>query len=332
MLAGAWSAFSSGNNAPAYVSNTAARTGAHSLRFDHNGLSTSSTEARRALNGPKFVVGLGFGLYMFNLPPLNNLIGIELRSTSNARVIRLSFQSDGSLTAYNAAGVAVAVSDPVMGASSWNHIEIKAVIDTIVGSVEVRVNGVTVINQTDLDLGAIAVSQIKFGSHATSGTVSFAFDDIIPWDDTGTRNKDFLGPQRVQTLFPNGNTALAEWATVGAASGYEAINKTTPDGDTTYIGSDVIGQTSEFTLPTLPPETAAIAGVYIPAMGKLEDAGAGNIQVSLVSGAAVASGPDIPLTTAYTYWGSVLPLDPATGLPWTKAGLEAAKVRIKKTV
>ena len=149
MLAGAWSAFSSGNNAPAYVSNTAARTGAHSLRFDHNGLSTSSTEARRALNGPKFVVGLGFGLYMFNLPPLNNLIGIELRSTSNARVIRLSFQSDGSLTAYNAAGVAVAVSDPVMGASSWNHIEIKAVIDTIVGSVEVRVNGVTVIMRVE---------------------------------------------------------------------------------------------------------------------------------------------------------------------------------------
>ena len=102
--------------------------------------------------------------------------------------------------------------------------------------------------------------------------------------------------------------------------------------DTTFIGSTNVNDVSEFDLDTLPPETANIKGVYIRLMGKLIAAGVGAVQVSLVSNSEVSLGPEITLTTTYSYFGGVHELDPDTELPWTKEGLEAAILRVEKTI
>lgn len=333
MLSGPWAAFGSGNNTLPFVSTEQARTGTHSLKIQHSSLATGSGAwARRVYGETLAVVGHGFGMYFDHLPVNTKFCGIEIRNASNVKIGKISIEPDGSILA-EALGTDVGLSDPKITASAWHHLEYKWVIDPIVGEVEIRVNGLVVIHETDLNTGSVGASQFVIGTLIDGGSAeTFFIDDMFCWDDTGTDNNDFLGTQRATTLFVNGDTAQADWSVIGAADGYAAIDEETPDGDSSYILAEDTGDTSEFTLPAMPPETELIAGVYIPTLAKLDDAGTGNIQVSMVSGSDVSEGADTVLTTAYTYWGDAHDVDPATGDPWTKAGIEAALIRVEKTV
>jgi hypothetical protein len=338
MLAGAWAAFTAGNGTLPAVSTTQKRTGTHSLHIQYNDLATAGVIARRVIGSTKAVVGMGMGVFFDNLPVVNNEHGMEIRNGANANIVRVSIDSDGSIGLYEGVGLTIiGSSDPCIGASSWNHIETKIIIDDIVGEVEVRVNGATVIHLTDLDLGTDGAAQFVWGNPSNGGDadLNWYLDDLVCWDDTGPDNNDFMGGQRVELIFATGDTGIADWVPVGDADGFDCIDNVPPDADSTYISAEDAGETSEFTLGTLPPETETIAAVYIPLMGKLEDAGVGNVQASLVSGVSpeeVSLGPDTVLTTAYTYWGGVHERDPATDAPWTKAGFEAARLRIEKTL
>lgn len=336
MLQGAWAQFSSGNGPGAKIQASNARTGTCCLRFPFNSLATDSAQARRVLGAAHLVVGCATGIYFGGLPAVNKEWGFEFRNNSNNAIVFIAVQSDGAIAIYTgSARTFYAASDPIITAASWQHIEARIVCDDIVGAVEVRVNGITVLNETDMNLGVAGCTQMVFGMPAGKnggGSLNVDYDDIVTWNDSGDFLNSFIGACRVETVFPDGDTAQADWGITGAATGHEAIDDNPRDSDTTFISSDVATEISEFTLPTLPPETANIKGVYIPVMAKLFAAGTGNIQVSLVSGAAVSLGPDQTLTTAYTYWGGSHEIDPDTGAPWTKEGLEAALLRVEKTV
>lgn len=335
MLSGEWAQFSSAGNPPV-ISTDQKRTGSYSLKLAYNHLALTGLIARRVIGSTKTVVGIGFGVYLDSLPVLNNEHGLEIRNGSNVNILRVSVDSDGSIGLYKGSGhTSIGNSDPCIGASSWNHIETKVIVDNVVGEVEVRVNGLPVIHLTNLDLGVSGASQFVWGNPDGDVAVSdqtWYIDDIVVWDDTGTYNNDFMGGQRVVLIFPNADTAQDDWVPVGDSDAFDCVDNVPPDGDSTYISSDNTGDVTEMELAGLPPETQNIAGVYIPFMGKLEDAGVGNVQISLVSGGEVSLGPDTVLTTAYTYWGGIHETDPDTDAPWTKTALEAALLRIEKTV
>lgn len=335
MLQGAWAQFNAGNGNLPYITSDQKRTGENSLRFEIAAGANGACFARRVMGATEIVVGCGFGVFFSSLPNVNNEYGMAFLNNANENIVRIAVESDGSISVYRgtAGTTLVGSSDPVIGASSWNHIESRVVIDNVVGEVEVRVNGLTVLHFTDLDLKTVGSTQLRFGSFAAfQAGRSMYVDDIVVWNDDGDANNDFIGPASVETIFPVADTAVADFTPVGDSDGFDCIDNVPPDGDTTYIAGANEGDVSEFELGTLPPETEIIKAVYIPFLGKLEDAGIGNAQVSLVSGADVSLGPDTVLTTAYTYWGGIHDVDPATGLEWTKAGLEAALVRVEKTL
>lgn len=333
MLSGAWAQFYSGNGAPAEVSATQSRTGDYSLKIRQQYGATGAMTVRRVLGAAKTVLGIAFGIYPDGLPSSNNLAGMEIRNGSNENIVRFALESDGSIGVYTGSvPTLIGTSDPVFTSDAWSHFEAKAVIDNVVGEVEIRANGNTIFHMTDLDLGTSAATQVKFGMFENFIEYTYYIDDVVAWDDTGANNNDFMGAQRVYALWPTSDTAVADWALTGVSSGYDAIDDLVPDGDTTHLTAENTNDTSEFGLGSLPPETAGIAGVYIPTMAKLTDAGTGEIVVSLVSGSSASDGPNTTLTASYTYWGGVHELDPDTGLPWTKEGLEAAILRLKRTV
>lgn len=332
MLSGAWASFTSANANDISISSTKFRTGSKSLKFvNPNGATDNS--ARVAFGGsPRITCGHGFGLHVDSLPASNQLLGFQLRDNTNTPLITFCIQSDGSIAARkgNQAGTIIDISDSILTAGTFNHIECKTVFDTVAGSVEVRVNGVVKMNIGALNLGAVGATQFTFNSFSVYAVNTY-FDDFIIWDDGGSFCNDFLGPQRILTQFPTGDTAQADFAKNGAATGYGCISEVPPDADTTYISSATIADKSEFTLPTLPPELVTIAAVFVPVMARLDDAGVGNVKVSMVSGASVLAGTDNPLTTSYQYYKSSFDHDPDTSAAWTKSGLEAAKLRIEKS-
>lgn len=338
MLLGAYSQISAGplGEALITISTSFARTGTRSLKFQHgtSGL-TNTIVARRSLGGsPKITCGQGFGMYNTSLPVANNYIGWQFRDISNVPRLTVLVQSDGSICVRKGteSGTIIAISDTVLFAGSFNHIETWVTFDDVAGYVEVRVNGVTVIMEVGIDTDAVGATQVTMCAFNSRDFQDFYVDDWNTGDSSGTLNNTFIGPQRCLTEFPSADTAQADWALTGAGTGHGCIDQATPDGDTTYISSSVVGSKSDFALPSLPPETSAIKGVYVPLMARIDAAGIGNVKPSMKSAAALAAGVDSALTTGYAYYGSVFETDPNTGLPWTKAGLEAALLRIEKSL
>lgn len=334
MLAGEWIEVS---HTSILVSESNARTGTHSLLMQGT-LTQQNRQARRSLKGPKFAFGLGFGLYYDNdLPTSPDRQGIQIRGSANQAIATISFNPDGSFNVrrgdYN--GPLVGVTDIVISAQAYNYIETKFVIDPIVGYVEIRVNGAVEFIIADVDLGTDPATNVAFIQRmGTTGSVTMPqlrWDDLVAWDEEGDHNIDFPGPVRVLTHFPSTVTAQADWVRVGAATDVEAIDNVPPDGDTSYLGADEVNLVSEFTLPELPPEVIAVRGIYVPAMARIEDAGIGNIQVSMVSNGQVDAAPELPLTPFYTYRGSAFQANPDGDVEWTKEAYEAALIRIEKT-
>jgi len=334
MLAGLWSGLSASAGGTIELSTSFARTGTTSLKMTSGNVSTAIQESRWAFGTTAETCGIGVGVYLPNLPSSNQQVGFQFRNASNIAILTACLQSDGSICIRKGgvSGAVVDVSDAILTAGTFNHIECKAVFDTVAGAVEVRVNGVTKLQIGSLDLGSVGAATGALMIFNFPTGFSVYWDDLFTWDDTGTENNDFIGAQRILTIMTDADTAQADFTVVGAADGVDAINNIPPDGDTTYIYSSVVGDKSDFTLPTLPPELVQIAAVFVPVMARLDAAGIGNLLVSMISGGDDAPGTDSPLTTGYTYYKNIFELDPDTSAPWTKAGLEAALLRVEKSL
>lgn len=334
MLAGVYAQLLTSSAGTIDISTAFARTGTHSLKFG-TANSGNPTLARRTFGGsPRITCGIGMAAYMTALPSTNVAAGFQLRDISNTAILTAIMQSDGSICIRKGseAGAVQDISDAVLSAGTFHHIELWATFDTVAGAFEVRVNGRTVLNTGGLNLGSVGAAQVVFGSFVTRDIGDWYLEDIFAADDSGTYNNTFLGAQRILTEFPTGDTAQADWALNGAGTGHGCISEAAQDGDTTYISAPTAGNKSDFSLPSLPSELAEIAGVYVPVMARLNAAGIGNIKPSMKSSTDLLAGNDDPLTTGYTYYGSVFEYDPHTSAAWTKAGLEAALLRLEKSL
>ncbi len=332
LLSGLWSGISVPAGGSCVLSNSLARTGSYSMQMHKPNITGQVVEARFSIGAQSSTCGIGLGVYMPNLPLGSQLAGFQFRDTGNTALLSICLQSDGSICARKGdfSGTVIDISDSILTAGTFNHIETKATFDTVAGFVECRVNGVTKLQIGSLNLGAVQAASCALMLFA--GTGDIFWDDIFAWDDTGTYNNSFMGAQRILTVFPVADTAQADLTIVGTSDGFAAINNVPPDGDTTYLTTATVSNKSDFALDTLPPELVAIAGVFVPAMARVDAAGIGNLKVSLVSSGDVLAGSDVPLTPSYTYYRNSFEYNPHTMAPWTKATLEAALLRIEKSL
>lgn len=332
MFSGAWASYQNSSGTPA-ISSSFSRTGTYSLALTGNsGTGTVKQGVKRSLPGLRSRVGFGFGCYQPTLPVNNDAHIVQVLNNSAAPILTLCMQNDGSIHVRKGdeTGTIIGISDSVLTAGTFHHIEFATTFDTVAGLSEVRVNQQVVLSDGGLNLGSAQAASVQWVKVLNNS--SYYIDDVFAWDDTGSFLNDFIGGQRILTEFPNGDTAQADWSLNGAATGYGCINQVGQDGDLTYLSSANVGDKSDFSLPSLPPELSSIAAVYVPLVARLNAAGIGNVQPSMKSAAALLAGNDDPLTPGYSTYGSVFDHDPNTSAAWTKSGLEAALLRIEKSL
>lgn len=312
------------------------RTGTHSMRV------TNVSTQRRVLGGAKTTVGLAKAVYYPFLPTGNNVQRIfEYRDAANAAQVSIVLQSTGVIEAKRGtvAGTSLGVTaSPVVTAETYQHIESLVFFSQTVGTIEVRVNGVTVLSLSGIDTvntSLVECSQVVIGGGAGPTAVSNVdIDDVFAYDDTGSFNNTFIGDRRVITLFPNANTVQADWTAVGAATGYEAIDEASPDGDTSYITAGIPGSPgpiSEFGIQNLPAGISAISAVVVVEMARKTEAGPANTQWSVISGASETAGLDKPMTEIYTYRADVFETDPASAAPFTPSEVDGLLIKVERT-
>lgn len=322
------------------ISSDNPRTGLNSIRFDYG--NNQARVLRRVLGIERSRVGLGMGFFPNELPTFNREVVLFIfRNDENNDLVTIYVNSTGVIECARGSSngtILGTTSQPAIVANAYNHIEAAIDFDGgSLGTVEIRVNGVTVMSLTGVQTSpdSSLCSQVCIGGQtgSTDDNIIVYYDDVFAWDDSGTENNDFLGDRRVRTSFVDSDQPTQEWSLFGSVTGYGAINQTAPDGDTTYIEADAsVPVVSEFGLQDLPAGVGGIAAVMTYVMQRKTEAGDGNTQASMISNGTASNGADRPITPIYTYWTDVFELDPDTGAPWSAAAVNAATLRITRTV
>jgi len=117
----------------------------------------------------------------------------------------------------------------------------------------------------------------------------------------------------------------------GAVVNWPALGLSPPLGTAaSQTHSSTVGQEDLFTFAPLATNPTTIFGVSVKGLLSKSDAGARTASLNTKSGASDTTGsaPGQGLATTPVWQGSYFDVDPATGLPWTASGANAAKAGV----
>lgn len=341
MLAGVWAdvgtQFSPSTSNPRGLGSAHGRTGVIGV----------SAFARFVYGGTFTEITMGAAFSLPNLPTTNNTLYLfQPRDGANSPQVSLTVTTTGVLQLrQGVSSTVLADSDaltsgvPPIVAGAYQFIEMYVKIGNGAspadGAVEVRVDGVTVIDTDTIDTQATAnvgsSQAVVASSGVGSGVTSLDIADLYMCD-----GYQFLGDTQWIDVLPNADGANSDWTRNTGATDYDAIDDTTPDGDTTYIAATTAAQVSDFGLQDLSGTVSEVVAVISKHMTRKTDAGSANVRASIVSTLgspdSVSDGASNPMTEAYTYYRDIFLTDPGTGVAWTPAGVNAAQLRLTKTV
>ena len=217
---------------------------------------------------------------------------------------------------------------------SWVYVEWKvAFAPGATGSVELRINGASdlIVNsvQTTTSGNAWANKLNLAGSRNYGGGNSQRYQDLYVLDNTGAQNNDFLGDCRVELRVPNADGAMQQFATVvpNTAGHYAKVAEIPHDSDTSYVEDATVGNVETYLRAALAATAGVVRGVQFSTVAKRSDAGPKTIASAVRIGGVNYFGAAKTPSTVYTVEDNrdILELNPATGLPFTIAEVNASE-------
>lgn len=310
-------------------STTQKRTGSRSLYL--NGSSYANLHAQRAFGSNLATSRLLFGFYTATTAAFG-LCGWVDGSTIQ---VSLRYNADGTITAlrgnWSTGTVLGTSSATITGSSFGNHIEAAATIDGTSGSVQVWLNGVSILSLTGVNTKASANAYATGGflgwqgaAAGASGAVAY-YDDIILSSDTAQ-----IGAATVVTLMPSGAGTTTQW-TPSTGANYAAVDETTANSDTDYVSSSTSGQIDTYAMGDLAGTTSGtILAVAVNVVARDDAGGSPQLQPTIRSGGANYSGTAKATSSTYANLQEIWETDPATTATWTISGVNALEAGVKK--
>lgn len=312
------------------------RTGARAARI---AAGTNNAGLRRVLPGDRDIVGVAYAFTISELPTNNTSFGlIQFRDNGNVPLATLTVTSTGQLQWRDGprTGPIRATSGPVILAGSYQHFQVQADFDS--DSVEVRINGVTVLNAAGVVITEPGVpAQIKIGVNGFPLTgaagIIWDVDDLAAWDAEGASNNDFIGDKKVYTRLPTSDGPEQDWTPSIGVDGFPMIDNVPPLDATEYLtaADGDASLRSSFGLDDFPAEIVSVAGVYLATRLWKTDAGDAKVRVGIESGGTEAQGDEHALSMAPIWYGDVFEVNPSTAGPWSVSALNGAMSTIERT-
>ena len=264
-----------------------------------------------------------------SVPPLpTRLIFVPFGEAGTIQV-DVILQGDGLLLVTRN-GTPLGTTSVALNTGTYHFLELKVTIHNSAGSVVVRVDGVTALALSAVDTQTTAnayATQLVLGNgRLVAGNVVSDYDDLYICDGLGAAPfNDFLGDCRVDATIPTSDS-LTQWTPSTGTAHYALVDET-PPATADYLEAASAGLSDRFGIQALPLLTnpqiyAAAVNLY----GRNPEAGGRQIAAQMESAAMAATGSTLALTDAWLLHQSFFFTDPSTGLAWTQAQLNAAKV------
>jgi hypothetical protein len=214
--------------------------------------------------------------------------------------------------------------------NAWFFIQIRFQPAVSGGSVEVRLNGATVLSFS----GNCANSGSDGWDGWGIGGVSpmMYWDNIVVYSASGAIPNTWTPETRIYEDLPNGAGALAEW-TPSAGANWQCVDEQPSNGDSDYVSAASSPLTDVYAFPSSTvPAGSIVYAVAVHATARKDDAGTNDLDLVLRSGSTnYASGTSSGLTASYVRYRRLWDNDPATGTSWTVSGANAASAGIRRT-
>jgi len=217
-------------------------------------------------------------------------------------------------------------------------IEVHVVLHDTSGEVQVRVDGIEVIDFSGNTKGASGstIDVIRVGQSrdfASAESYTLAHDDIGINDTTGSDQASWCGAGGILFLPANGAGPVTEWTVSdGGSNNYEMVDDVPADGTATYnyTAGTASGNKDLFAITDLPSTVDEIVLAYMQFQPFLAAAGSVDMLTKYRCGSAGAGTTEYTGGTSIVVWtdadwqlhGPIYD-NPFTGIDWTPAEIDA---------
>jgi hypothetical protein len=222
----------------------------------------------------------------------------------------------------------------------YYFVEIKILFDGAAGTIKCNITGggstTTVVNASGLNTapsGTNSMRSQRIGALQSNQNVtnefSWHFDDFYACDTNGAVNNDILGDCRAVCLFPNASGSSTQFTPIGAPTNWQCVSELSEDGDTTYVFGGTVSNKDLYNHTPTPATTNQVLGAQLCGVMRKDDTGTRVGANTVLSGATAQDGASNSLTLNYAGYRDILETDPATGIAFTKAGIDAMQIGAK---
>lgn len=305
------------------------RTGGYAMRVSPI---ANNSGARRVL--PAETTKVGFG-YAFNLSALptdtKSLMLGQFLTKENTVILTITVYPTGAVAVRQGGwqGTLLNLSGPeVIMPGSYQHFECS--LDD--SNLEIRVNGVTVINMTSLPI-LPPTAQIfvagGYGYPKGGALVTMDVDDLFCRDASGATVNSWVGDKKVYTRMPDEDGPDQDWTPSVGSEAWPILDNVPPI-DSQFVTATTVGDKTSVGFAAFSSDIVSIAAVYVAARLWKTDAGNAKVSVDMVSGLDDTANDPKAISNAPRWYGQVFEVDPATAMPWTIADLNASMVRLER--
>lgn len=231
-------------------------------------------------------------------------------------------------------GTTLSTSTLALSINTWYYLEFKATFHATSGSYSVRINGVTWTSGSGINTSASGnayANTLSLYSGTNTGSSNSDMDDLYLCDGTSTRNNDFLGEIRVETLYPSAPGTFTQYSKTGGATNWQSVNNNPPDDDTSYVSSNTPGQEDTYALTDLSSTPTFIPGFQTILMARKDNAGPRALTSVIRSIGTDYLGASNNLSASYLCNSDIFEYNPATLSAWSGSQINALEAGSRLT-
>lgn len=242
----------------------------------------------------------------------------------------LRAMADGSLAFYRGTSTQIGVSDTgLVSADTWYFIEAKVTFDNTTGSVEIKLDGVTKINESPVDTVSSANEQVTNIRLYSNGGLTYA-DDFYICNTSGTECNNFLGDIKIKPYYAASDGTYTQFTPSSGSDHYAMVDDDPLADANTYNESSTVGHRDSCGLDTY-SETGTVHVVQVIAPVLNPDSGSMTVKPFIRSGTSPANndGPEMALSQTMKAAVAIYEKEPTDDVAWTAAKINAAEAGLK---
>lgn len=314
-----------------YFDNSKYRGGAYSLKVDYTGYNARTIWATLPGTNTELYVRLHFMTNTIS-DLYKRLLTLSTDVTTDLIAIRAVNANRKMYVSVN--GTDRILSQVLIDINTWYLVELHVVLSDT-GQVELRIDGIDQGSWSgDTKPGAdTTFNKIEIGHFDASGGL-YWFDDLAVNNGDGTTDNSWIGESFINAIRPNAAGDTTEWDP-NTGSNYQCVDETTPDNDTSYVSTDVVGEVDLYNASTYTlPSGATVRRVWVEAVAMQTTTGTDKLQLGVKAGATTDwdTAGEVSLTTSYAkYKSKEWTVNPDDGAAWEQADIDSLQLGIKAT-